>query len=58
MAFVRRKTWEQERMALAMVGILGMANVESAHAPVPRRVSGHRWLDAPALLAEMGVKLQ
>lgn len=57
MAYSRRKAWEQERMALAMMGVLGMANL-ATRAPVPRRVSGHRWLDAPALLAEMGATLQ
>ena len=57
MAYSRRKAWEQERMALTMIGVLGMANL-ATRAPVPQRVHGHRWVDAPALLAEMGVKLQ
>ena len=58
MAYVRRKVWEERRLALAIVRGLGIANAGSARAPLPARqprVNGHRWVSGSALLAEMGI---
>jgi hypothetical protein len=60
MAYVRRKGWEEKRLALAIVRGLGIANAGPPPAPVPARqtrVHGHRWVSGAALLGEMGVKI-
>jgi hypothetical protein len=58
MAYVRRKAWEHDALALAIVGILtmnGMAAPPPVSAPV--RFGRHRWVSPQALMAAMGVKL-
>jgi len=60
MAFVRRKAWEEKRLALAIVRGLGIAKAGLTPASVSARqprVNGHRWVSGSGLLAEMGIRI-
>jgi len=58
MAYVRRKEWEANALALTIAGALTM-NGMAAPPPVspPARFGRHRWVSPQALMAAMGVKL-
>jgi hypothetical protein len=57
MAYGRRKAWESNVLALAIVNALTMNGMVAGPNREPQRQSGRRWLPPHALLAEMGVKL-